>query len=126
MEFAATSNIQFTHGVYTNGYSFKGRPISHFIGTRGSDFYVRIGRWLGPDLLLGVQFDIARIGLVSAGTLNQPRERRLAAGPDLSYRFSKALSFFGALQIASSDNVGFVPNQDKRNYLLRLEGTYSF
>ncbi len=126
VEFAATSNIQFTHFLYITGYSFQGRPIAHFIGTKGSDFYVRIARWLRPDLLLGLQFDDARIGPVANGTLDFPRERRLSIGPDLSYRFSKALSFFGATQLSSSDNLGFVPNRDKKNFLLRLEATYSF
>jgi capsule assembly protein Wzi len=126
LEYAATSRIQFTHGIYTTGYSYKGRPIAHFIGTRAEDFYVRIGRWLSPDLLIGVEFDRARIGPVLANAVNLPREKRFAAGIDLSYRFSEALTLFGAYRFSSSDHAGSVPDLDVTNHLLRVEATYVF
>lgn len=126
VEYAATSRIQFTHGLYTTGYSFKGRPISHFIGTEGSDFYVRVGRWLGPDLLFGLELDRARIGPVAAGTRGLPREKRFSAGFDLSYRFLKNVTFFGAYRFSSSDNLGSIPGQNQTTHLIRLEVTYSF
>jgi hypothetical protein len=126
LEFAATSRIQFTHGIYTTGYSYKGRPIAHFIGTRAEDFYVRVGRWLSPDLLIGVEFDRARIGPVLANAVNLPREKRFAAGIDLSYRFSEALTLFGAYRFSSSDHAGSVPDLDVTNHLLRVEATYVF
>jgi hypothetical protein len=126
VEYAATSKIQFTHSIYTTGYAFEGRPLSHFIGTKGSDFYVRIGRWFGPDILVGMDFDQARIGPVAAGTLDLPREKRFAAGLDLSYRFSKTLTLFAAYQFSSTDNQRSIPDLDVTNHLLRLEATFSF
>jgi Capsule assembly protein Wzi len=126
IEYAATSKIQFNSGIYASGYSFKGRPISHFIGTRGKDFFIRIGRWFGPDVLVGMEFDRSEIGPVQQGTLDLPREKRYAAGLDVSYRFSKTLTLFGAYRFVSSDNLGSVPDLDLNNHLLRLEATFSF
>jgi hypothetical protein len=126
VEYAASSNIEFIHSIYTSGYSYKGRVLSHFMGTDGKDLYIRIGRWFGPNILVGTNFDNARIGPVANGTLGLPREKRFAAGPDLSYRFSKNLTFFGAYQFSSSDNLGSVPGQNVTNHLLRVEATFSF
>jgi hypothetical protein len=126
IEYAATSKIQFNSGIYSSGYAFKGQPIAHFIGTRGNDLFVRIAHWFGPDVMVGVEFDRARVGLVTAGTSDLPKEERFAAGLDVSYRFSKTLTLFGAYRFISSDNLGSVPALDINNHLLRLEATFSF
>jgi len=126
IEYAATSKIQFTHSIYTSGYEFNGRPLAHFIGTRGDDFYIRLGRWFGPDVLVGLEFDRARIGPVAAGTLDLPREKRLAAGLDVSYRYSSALTLFWAYRFSSSDNLGSISDVDRTHHLLRFEATMSF
>jgi hypothetical protein len=126
IEYAATSKIQFNSSIYTSGYAFKGNPIAHFIGTRGNDFFIRISRWFGPDVMVGFEFDRAKIGPVTAGTLDLPREKRYTAGLDVSYRFSKTITLFGAYRFISSDNLGSVPDRDLNNHLLRLEATFSF
>jgi hypothetical protein len=76
--------------------------------------------------LVGLEFDRAEIGPVQFGTLNLPREKRYAAGLDVSYRFSKALTLFGAYRYTSSENLDSVPDLDLNNHLLRLEATFSF
>jgi hypothetical protein len=126
IEYAATSKIQFNSGIYPSGYALEGRPMAHFIGTRGNDFFVRIAHWFGPDVLVGVEFDQAKIGLVTSGTSALPKEKRYAAGLDVSYRFSKLLTLFGAYRFISSDNLDSVPDLDVNNHLLRLEATFSF
>jgi Capsule assembly protein Wzi len=126
IEYAATSKIQFNSSIYSSGYAFKGRPIAHFIGTKANDFFVRIARWFGPNVLVGVEFDRAKIGPVTAGTLDLPREKRFSAGLDVSYRFSKTVTLFGAYRFISSDNLRSVPDLDINNHLLRLEATFSF
>jgi hypothetical protein len=126
LEYAATSKIQFNSNIYSSGYSFKGTPIAHFIGTRGKDFFVRVGRWFGPDVLVGVEFHRAEVGPVRAGTIDLPREKRYSAGLDVSYRVSKAVSLFGAYRYLSSDNLGSIPDLDLTNHLVRFEATFSF
>jgi hypothetical protein len=126
IEYAATSKIQFNSSIYADGYAFEGRPIAHFIGTRGYDFYVRIGRWFGPDVLVGLEFDRSKIGLVTAGGTNMPREKRYVAGLDVSYRYAKWLTLFWGYRFTRSDNQGSVPDLDIDNHLLRVEATFSF
>jgi hypothetical protein len=126
IEYAATSKIQFNSNIYSSGYAFEGRPIAHFIGTKGKDFFVRIGRWFGPDVLVGLGFDQSKIGLVTAGGTSLPREKRYVAELDVSYRVSKMLTLFGAYRYTSSDNQGSVPDLNITNHLLRLEATFSF
>ena len=126
VEYAATSRIQFNSAIYADGYAFEGRPIAHFIGTRGYDFYVRIGRWFGPDVLVGIEFDRSKIGLVTAGGTNMPREKRYVAGLDVSYRYAKWLTLFWGYRFTRSDNQGSVPDLDIDNHLLRVEATFSF
>jgi hypothetical protein len=126
IEYAATSKIQFNSNIYPSGYAFEGRPMAHFIGTKGNGLFVRIGRWFGPDVLVGLEVDQSKIGLVTAGGTSLPREKRFSAGLDVSYRFSKMLTLFGAYRYISSDNLGSVPDLDVTNHLLRVEATFSF
>ena len=100
--------------------------MAHFIGTKGNGLFVRIGRWFGPDVLVGLEVDQSKIGLVTAGGTSLPREKRFSAGLDVSYRFSKMLTLFGAYRYISSDNLGSVPDLDVTNHLLRVEATFSF
>jgi Capsule assembly protein Wzi len=126
IEYAATSKIQFNSSIYADGYAFKGRPLAHFIGTRGYDWYVRVGRWLSPDVLVGLEFDRSKIGPVTAGGNNLPREKRYVAGIDVSYRYATWLTLFWGYRFTRSDNQGSVPDLDVNNHLLRVEATFSF
>lgn len=126
LEYAETRGSSFTHTLYTSGFSFKGRPLAHFIGTRGQDLYARFTRWIGPNLLLGLELNRAEIGSTVQSQVDLPRERRLSAGFDLSYRLSKALTLFGAYRFSHSQDLDFTLGRDADDHLLRLEATYSF
>jgi Capsule assembly protein Wzi len=126
LEYAASSNIEFIHSIYTSGYAYKGQVLSHFMGTDGKDLYVRLSRWLRPDLLLGLEVDQAHIGPVAAGTVTLPREHRVATGLDLSYRVSKLVSLFGAYRFSTSDNLGSVAGRAQTTHLVRVDATLSF
>jgi hypothetical protein len=76
--------------------------------------------------LVGMEFARSEIGPVQQGTLELPREKRYAAGLDVSYRFSNTLTLFGAYRYTSSENLGSVPDLELNNHLLRLEATFSF
>jgi hypothetical protein len=76
--------------------------------------------------VIGIEYDRAKIGLVNSGTANLPKEKRHSAGLDVSYRFSKTLTLFGAYRFISSDNLGSVPDLDINNHLFRVEATFSF
>ena len=108
-EYANTTDIQFTHGGYTSGFTYKGAVLSHFIGTDGDDRYMRLTRWVSPDLLLGFQVGKSHIGATQNSLQSTPLADRLSVGFDVSYRFSPTSSLFLGYEF------GRVRSEDRNN-----------
>ncbi len=125
-EYAQTISRLFTHNVYTTGYSLRGNVLSHFIGTQGEDIYVRATQRLSPDLMIGVEFDQARVGSTQSGRALGTKEVRRSAGIDISYRYTSPLWMFLAYRFERTENKDFVSGTIKDNHLVRLEVTYQF
>jgi len=125
-EYAQTSEIMFTHGEYTSGFTNRGSVLSHFIGTKGREIYARVSRWINPDVLLGFQVSQAEIGPTGAGLLGLPREKRNSLGFDLSYRLSSGSSIFVTYDFARVKDRGFVAGRSGNENLFRIEFTQSF
>lgn len=126
LEYAQSSEIMFTHGIYTSGFTYRGSVLSHFIGTKGNELFVRISRWVYPDLLLGFQTSRAEVGPTAAGLLGLPREKRNALGFDLSYRITDRSSVFLGYDFARIKDRGFVAGKTGNDNLFRIEFTRSF
>lgn len=95
IEYARTSDIQFTHSIYTSGFTNRGSVLSHFIGTRGDDLYARLTRWINPDLLVGFHLAKSHIG-PTGNPLSTHVVQSQSYGFDISYRFSSnSAMFFG-------------------------------
>ena len=122
LEYARSSEIMFNHNIYTSGFTNRGSVLSHFIGTEGSDLYVRLTRWVSPYLLLGVDVSHAEIGSVEADI----REKRTSLGLDFSYRFSSRSSVYLKYDFSRVRNRGFVAGRSGNDILFRVEYTRSF
>lgn len=125
-EYAQSSEIMFTHGIYTSGFTYRGFPLSHFIGTKGSEIFARVSRWISPDLLVGLQTSRAEIGPTAAGLLGLPREKRDSFGFDVSYRITDRSSIFLGYDFARIKDRGFVAGKTGNDNLFRFEFTRSF
>jgi len=129
-EYAKTTDIQFTHGIYTSGFTHKGAVLSHFIGTDGDDRYVRLTRWMSPDLLLGFQAGKSHIGATPASLQTTPLSDQLSVGFDVSYRILPTSSLFFGYDFtrARTENRNNAADKGpaKINHLLRFEYTRSF
>lgn len=125
LEYANSSPIMFTHGNYTSGFTYKDDVLSHFIGTEGDEFYARLSREFGRDVLLGLQVSVADIGPTQTGFAGYPREKRNSIGPDFSYRFSERASIFAEYLYSHIENSGFVSGKTDDDHLFLLEFTYS-
>lgn len=125
LEYANTTPIQFTHGIYTDGFTYKDDVLSHFIGTDGDEFYVRLSREFGKDVLLGLQVSIADIGPSQSGFAGYPREERKSIGPDFSYRFSERASIFAEYLYSYIENSEFISGKVDDDHLFMVEFTYS-
>lgn len=126
LEYAQTSEIMFTHSAYTSGFAYRGSVLSHFIGTKGSEIFTRVSRWINPNLLVGFQTSRAEVGPTAAGLLGLPREKRNALGFDLSYRITDRSSVFVGYDFARIKDRGFVAGKTGNDNLFRFEFTRSF
>jgi len=125
-EWATSTTFSYTHSIYTNGISFEGFPLAHFIGARGQDLYIRTVERILPNLQLGTEFGFAKVGSTEIAQVNRPREERKYAGLDISYRPTQALSMLLGYRYERIDNKDFVTDQRASNHTFRLEATYSF
>lgn len=123
-EYARTPGLSFTHDRFRSGDWTRGAVISHFIGTGGEEYYARTTNYLTPNVLLGLELNRATAGSTVAG-FDGPKERRIAGGIDLSYRFG-AYSLFAQYQLAHVGNRNFKAGNNGFDHLLRLELTRSF
>jgi len=130
IEYAKTSDIQFTHAGYTSGFTYRGSLLSHFIGTKGDDLYFRLTRWVSPDLLLGVQTGWSHIGSPDRSLQSAPLTQSQSFGYDLSYRFSPTSSIllgYDSSRLKKQDRIsGAGIGDSKNNHLFRFEFSRSF
>jgi len=126
VEWATSTSFSYTHSIYTNGISFEGFPLAHFIGARGQDLYIRTVERISPNLQLGTEFGFAKVGSTEIAQVNRPREERKYAGLDISYRPTQALSMLLGDRYERIDNKDFIADQRAANHIFRLETTYSF
>jgi hypothetical protein len=130
IEYAKTSDIQFTHSRYTSGYTYRGSPLSHFIGTKGDDLYARLTRWISPDFLLGFQISKSHIGGTAPAHLGPSLTQSQSFGLDLSYRLSPNSSVFMGYDFArlrrENRNNDADKGPPKDNNLFRFEFSRSF
>ncbi len=130
IEYAKTSDIQFTHSRYTSGFTYRGSPLSHFIGTKGDDLYARLTRWISPNLLFGLQVSRSHIGSTERSLQTAPLTVSQSFGYDFSYRLSPSSSIFLGYDFArvkkEDRDSGVGIGGTKSDYLLRFEFTRSF
>ena len=125
-EFTNTTRTQFTHSVWQDGYERKGQVISDFVGTNGQDFFFRLTRRLSPEIDVGIEFDLARIGQVESGQAFATKELKRYFGVDVSYKYSPALSLTVAARLEWVTNRDFVQGQKDINPVYTAAVTYAF
>lgn len=125
-EYAKTSEIQFINQVYQSGWTHNGQTLSHFIGRDGWEFFTRLTRSMTPDLKLGGQVSIARVGNTDLTSANQARMDRKAFAVDMSYRMAKTSTLFMGFEFADLDNAGFKSGKSARDITVRIQFTRSF
>lgn len=130
IEYAKTSDIQFTHATYLSGFTNRGSVLSHFIGTKGDDLYARVTRWISPDLLLGFQMSRSHIGGTAPAHLGPSLTQSQSFGYDVSYRLSPASSFslgYDFARLKKEDRTsGAAIGNSKNDHLFRFEFSRSF
>jgi hypothetical protein len=126
VEYTKTTSIMFTHGNYTDGFTYKDAVLSHFVGTDGNELYARISRWIGDTILVGFQASRAEVGSTQRSTLDLPREKRYTLGLDFSYQVTERSSIFLEYDYSRIHNHEFIRGEKENDHLFKIEYTYSF
>lgn len=126
VEWASGTSFTYSNSVYTTGYSFEGFPIGHSMGTKGQDLYIRTAERILPNLQLGTEFGLAKVGSTEISQVKLPREDRKYAGVDISFRPIPSLSMLLGYRYERIENKDFVLDRREDNHVFRLEATYSF
>jgi len=125
-EYTNTTHIQFTSGTWQDGYERKGQVISHFVGTKGEDFFVRLTHKLNPQTDVGIEYDWARIGQTQFGLAFSTKELKQFFGVDVSYKHSPALSLNFGGRLEWVKNRDFVSGKSDVNQIYTAAATYTF
>lgn len=125
-EYSNSSSFQFTHSVWQDGYTRKGQGISHFEGTVGEDWFVRLTQRLNPQIDVGIEADFARIGRTQKGLEFSTKELKRYFGVDVSYRHSPSLSLNFAGRVEWTNNLDFVEGREEINHVYTASVTYAF
>jgi len=125
-EYSNSSSFQFTQAVWQDGYTRKGQVISHFEGTAGEDWFVRLTQRLNPQIDVGIEFDMARIGRTQYGLAFATKELKRYLGVDVSYQHSPTLSLNFASRVEWTNNLDFVPGRQEVNQVYTAAVTYAF
>jgi hypothetical protein len=126
VEYSRTTSFNFTHSTYTDGYVRKGQVMSHFEGTSGEDLFFRLTQRLKPQLMVGIEVDLARRGQTQAGLAFSTKEINRHFGVDLSYQHSKNLSLQLGARLEWVRNRDFVAGDNDFNQVYTFELTYAF
>jgi len=126
VEYSRTTSFNFTHSTYTDGYIRKGQVLSHFEGTAGEDLFFRLTQRLKPQLMVGIEVDLARRGRTQAGFAFSTKEINQHFGVDLSYQHSKNLSLQLGARLEWVRNRDFVSGDNDFNQVYTFALTYAF
>ena len=126
VEYSRTTSFNFAHSTYTDGYVRKGQVMSHFEGTSGEDLFFRLTQRLKPQLMVGIEVDLARRGRTQAGFAFSTKELNRHFGVDLSYQHSKNLTLQLGARLEWVRNRDFVAGDNDINQVFTFALTYAF
>lgn len=89
LEWATTAvntkyNAWYTHGVYTDGYTYEDRIIGHHMGADAEDIFARVEYFPDSGMRIGFETDFERKGVHS-----DPTDKRTWTGVDLLYQLKE-------------------------------------
>lgn len=79
VEFAKIHDRWYRHGVYSQGYTYRGRPLGHPMGADSEGWFAELSRYLTPEWQASVSLDLEKRGLSQPDT-----ERRTEWGLSLT------------------------------------------
>ncbi len=124
------ANVWYNHGVFTDGYTFRGDVIGHHMGSDSEDATVRMTRRIDDAWKVGVQFDYEKHGLSNPVQVISKRPRI-----DLEWRPNESLTLTGSYEYERVDNPGAVtglgntpgtPGKTENNHFIGLKAAWVY
>ena len=120
VEYANISNkVWYTHGIYSSGYTYKGRILGHHVGGGGRDIFVEMGIMKDNWLHGSINLDYEERGV----TTQIVAEKHYQVATEWEYRIGKAMPYWSVdigLGYERIKNADYTPGLDKDNGLVSI------
>lgn len=114
-----TNEVWYRHGLYSSGYTYKGRILGHHVGGGGRDLFIEMGIMKGNILNGSINFDYEERGV----TTQPVTERHYQMGTEWNYKLGKAMvdwSIKIGLAYERIKNADYTAGLDKDNSLISV------
>lgn len=108
--------VWYTHHIYTDGYTYRGRIMGHGMGPDADDFFIQLENYFSENVKGNLSFERNRIGLFNPV---KSELRNYSAGINLTLRHSTELTATYTFQEA--DNLDFSSDRDFQNNEIWLQ-----
>lgn len=105
----------YTHGVYTSGYTYKGRLMGHHVGGDAKDIFVGSSFFLNRNTKVSLHYDYEKRGLSRP---NPESHNEILFG--LNQRISKGIELGLKAGYEKVKNFGYTSGQDRENRLIEF------
>ncbi len=103
-------NVWYRHGIYTDGYTYKGKIIGHHMGTDSKDIFMELS-YLIPerDGRVSISYDIEEHNLAGA-----VREKKDEVSLNVSFKLKKNIDLKVSYGYADIKNIANISGKDKK------------
>jgi hypothetical protein len=120
VEYADVTNQNwYSHGIYSSGYTYKGRILGHHVGGGGRDTFVEVGIMRGNRLDGSISLDYEQRGV----TTQIVTEEHYQAATEWKYRIGEAMTGWSVdigVAYERIKNADYTPGLDKENGLVSI------
>jgi hypothetical protein len=115
-------NVWYTHGIYTDGYKYKGRIIGHHMGTDSKDIFLEV-TYLIPERNGRISIFYDREVHNLSGTV---REKKDEFGMNGGFKLMKDVDLSASYGYGSIKNMGNMPVEDRKINIISGMISYNF
>lgn len=122
LTFRGTPPPWYQHGLYSSGYTYKGRILGHHVGGGGRDLFFEMGIMMGNSLNGRINFGYEERGVA----IQVVTEKHYQFGTEWKYQLGKIATGWSAgiaLAYERIRNADYTPGLDKDNALVSLTVT---
>jgi hypothetical protein len=115
-------NVWYTHGIYTDGYKYKGRIIGHHMGTDSKDIFLEVS-YLIPERNGRISIFYDRQVHNLSETV---REKKDEVAVRVDIKLAKDLKVKTSYRYGKIENIGNIPAEDRKINIIIGMISYNF